>query len=788
MSGNRRPRVKSNIRAIKRNYWSQNRGGNDNNDNGKPNGFRARKFRRGRKQRVQNGPQQNGLASNDDSERRKKLRQRKPVAFTAFNNDFDVDTTNTDDFLPTVHTTAAFNDFEETTTQVPVTDKESEEAEIFEELFESNNDLIVASSTVSSVVFKGTPTPGPFGFFSSPSSVFDSGNGVFIGSPRPQFNNIGNQIDLGPKKFFSGNSVFVTSTESNKIFIGRQDSNEDDNKPEITAPTVEENKRQFPSFPSRGKLGALSFPFRPKPFGATTSTAATSTSEQQQDNNNSFEVTPFTTAEPSPTTTATSTTTQFEPTSATRFNPFAKNRGRFNKFFNRNRQTKQPSSSVEPVTDNNNNNLNSNEEPEAFTTEEANIPTTLSSQAPIESTTKNNNRRFPFNIRQNLLNFKPFNANSRGRARTELVKETSAKTVEPQEEQRPETITETPIASVSGLLDEGSFENEEEANEIDESFEDVSEDKTAPNRFRINRPGIGKKPAGFKRFGGVKKARQPPPNANIRVEFAKANIEESEEEDDLVPRKFFVRPDGRKPRVKSNIRARLAHSGKISFQESGEETGPSAPTGFRQDEFNGEDSNSFEEQDQEFNLEKRHISSAEFNSYNAAVNSREYHTSHEEDSFQRQPTHSVLYPANNRIPKQQERHSAEQPIITSAEQQLIASQENNNNVPVPFILTLNPRPSRQQELLEQMVVESSVEQKNSHSSSSSGVSLPSSGVSSPSGAVAPAFRISNLPQQQLATSQAVGPSVAATGNHLIEFLFSIKIYRKSSCFTLFSNF
>ena len=722
------------------------------------------------------------MASNDDSERRKKFRQRKPVAFTAFNNDFDVDTTNTDDFLPTVHTTAAFNnDYEETTTQAPVTDKESEEAEIFEELFESNNDLIVASSTVSSVVFKGTPTPGPFGFFSSPSSVFDSGNGVFIGSPRPQFNNIGNHIDLGPKKFFSGNSVFVTSTESNKIFIGSQDSEEDfeDSKPEITAPAEEENKRQFPSFPSRGKLGALSFPFRPKPFGATTSTAATSTSEQKQDNNNSFEVTPFTTAGPSPTTTTTSTTTQFEPTSATRFNPFAKNRGRFNNFFNRNRQPEQPSSSVEPVTDDNTNNVNSNEEPEAFTTEEANSPTTLSSQAPTESTTTNNNRRFPFNIRQNLLNFKPFNTNTRSRARTELVKETSAKTVEPQEEQTPEIITETPIASVSGLLEEGSFEDVEEANEIDESFEDESENDNAPNRFRINRPGIGKKPAGFKRFGGVKKARQPPPNANIRVEFAKANIEESEEEDDSVPRKFFVRPDGRKPRVKSNIRARLAHSGKISFQESGEVTGPSAPTGFGQTEFNEEeshDNNSFEEQDQEFNLEKRHISSAEFNSYNAAVNSREYHTSQEEDSFQRQPTHSVLYPANNRIPQQQERHSAEQPIITSAEQQLFASQENiNNNVPAPFILTLNPRPSRQQELLEQMVVESSVEQQNSHSSSSSGVSLPSSGVSSPSGAVAPAFRVSNLPhQQQLATSQAVGPSVATTGiNSTILNIFEI---------------
>ena len=56
-----------------------------------------------------------------------------------------------------------------TTTPEPVDD--------FEDFFDSGNDLFVASSTVSPVVFKGSPTPG--GWASSPAPNFD-GSGVQV--------------------------------------------------------------------------------------------------------------------------------------------------------------------------------------------------------------------------------------------------------------------------------------------------------------------------------------------------------------------------------------------------------------------------------------------------------------------------------------------------------------------------------------------------------------------------------------------------------------------------------
>ena len=56
-----------------------------------------------------------------------------------------------------------------TTTPEPVDD--------FDDFFDSENDLFVASSTISSVVFKGSPTPG--GWASSPAPNFD-GSGVQV--------------------------------------------------------------------------------------------------------------------------------------------------------------------------------------------------------------------------------------------------------------------------------------------------------------------------------------------------------------------------------------------------------------------------------------------------------------------------------------------------------------------------------------------------------------------------------------------------------------------------------
>jgi hypothetical protein len=636
---------------------------------------------------------------------------------------------------------------------------------------------------------------------------------VFIGSPRPSFNNIGNQIDLGPKKFFDGNSVFVTSTQSNKIFIGSPDSKEEEQSQEITAPG---NKRQFPSFPSRGKLGALSFPFRPKSFGAapTTTDASSSTSTQQdvsaEDENDSFEVTPFTTANPTPT-----TTTQFEPTSSRFSSPFsdkfAKSKRRFNSFFNRKRpgQTEVTSTSTSTTTQNtffnrkrfeqsntaDDESIENVGEPEAFTTQTADTPfTSFATTATTATTTTTNNnapqqkRRFPFNVRKNLLGLK-----ARGRGRTDLVRDqTSAKTIDSVEEkivseenksaEEVDVTTLPATASVNGL-----FDDSEEANEI-------SEESKERNRFRVNRPSIKKQKNGFKRFGGVKKARTPP-NANIRVEFKKDNIpEESEEE--VAPKKFFVRPDGRKPRVKSNIRARIANKGQNYFQDSGEVTVPESTgvSGFRHstkvDDANisGESTGTGSFEDQEDNLEKRHISSAELNSYNQ----EQYQTTsqvygqprqYEQESFQRQPTHSVFYPAEqfnsntNKLPRTQNQHIIYEPTVSSAEQQDQQNSQEDNLVPVPF-LTLNPRPTRQQELLEQLVVESGSSSTTSGSSSgaiSSGSYSHSSRFSSPSGAIAPAFRSSLPSTGAVATAQSTSPvqgfsSVASTGKALAKLL------------------
>ena len=67
-----------------------------------------------------------------------------------------------------------------------------------------------------------------------------------------------------------------------------------------------------------------------------------------------------------------------------------------------------------------------------------------------------------------------------------------------------------------------------------------------------------------KKWPPTKKLGRPPPNTHIRVDFKKAV---TKEEETTAPQKLFVKPDGRKPRVKSNIRARFAHRGKSPFGE-----------------------------------------------------------------------------------------------------------------------------------------------------------------------------------------------------------------------------
>ena len=66
----------------------------------------------------------------------------------------------------------------------------------------------------------------------------------------------------------------------------------------------------------------------------------------------------------------------------------------------------------------------------------------------------------------------------------------------------------------------------------------------------------------------VRKASKAPANVNIRVEFKK----KVEDEKSGIRGKFFINPDGRKPRVKSNIRAKFAHRGQHFGQPAQTET------------------------------------------------------------------------------------------------------------------------------------------------------------------------------------------------------------------------
>ena len=204
--GKRRPRVKSNLRARKKSFWHRKAAGFSNTlSQTIP---RVKKVRRGRKQRVQ--PHKSTFAT------------------TSVVTESTVTTT-----APTT-----------TTTTTTATTTMQQETEKYEDFFDAENDLFVASSTVSSVVFRGSPSPF-YGLFSSPSPSFDSDAQVFRASPRPSFSNIGKDIDLGPKKTLPPSPNQLAKSE-----LG------ENGKPLEFLPV-----RSFPSFPIRPKL---TFPFRPK--------------------------------------------------------------------------------------------------------------------------------------------------------------------------------------------------------------------------------------------------------------------------------------------------------------------------------------------------------------------------------------------------------------------------------------------------------------------------------------------------------------------------------------------
>ena len=151
VAAGRRPRVKANLRARKRNFWHKNSvGSGDSSDIG--HGFRrGRKIRRGRKQITD-------VIGNADIESDIQEAQ----------TDDTVNET-TEQFVPTTRTTT---EREATTTQAV----KVEENEIFDDFFDHENDFFAASSTISPVVFKGSPGPG------------------FFSSPRPFYDNEGNQV------------------------------------------------------------------------------------------------------------------------------------------------------------------------------------------------------------------------------------------------------------------------------------------------------------------------------------------------------------------------------------------------------------------------------------------------------------------------------------------------------------------------------------------------------------------------------------------------------------------
>ena len=142
----------------------------------------------------------------------------------------------------------------------------------------------------------------------------------------------------------------------------------------------------------------------------------------------------------------------------------------------------------------------------------------------------------------------------------------------------PATTTEIKILSVESILMDDDSENELDSNDnihtgdsndaitndddtedtdnTEDQEEEEEDDKHMDESQNFEKKLVSKEKTGVP---SVKKALGPPPNANIRVEFKKATAGDAA--DDSISsgsegtKKFFVKPDGRKPRVKSNIRS-----------------------------------------------------------------------------------------------------------------------------------------------------------------------------------------------------------------------------------------
>ena len=651
------PRVKSNITAKKRNFWQK--------DVAAAPAENGRKLRRGRKQKtpieeaaendiIVDEPlvatkKTDGVSLLDELMAGKKEMEEKKTTRTVLRQQ------TSQQLAPTVRPEAVVQQEPTTTT---TTNRASDS---FKDLFEEeeeeeeDDDLIVSSSTVSAVVFKGSPTPSPFGFFSSPQPDWDGpsrasiGGGGFAGSPRPTFNNIGNDINLGPEKKPSrflplDQLFFVSSTQSNKIVIGAldevSDEKEDEEEVEEDEESTEEEDEEeeeeeelfttravstttttpaptttaaasaeaakrpspFPSFPIRGKLLAggagLSFPFRQPKKESAVETEEKVGVEETTDTTTSVPVSSTTAAEHSSLATSTVPAT-------TRFSAF--NRRPNNLAF----LGRKPADVVSPTTtskavaadqttavvasdevdEEQTATMASNEEAAATTSTET-TSTTLKIQHPPIITpgrfplkpqlniNNNNNNNFPSGLPGRSRNFQTARKEAEKSTTTPAVTtaavettlvpvtRTTTTTAAPVTSPAVATTAQVNVLSVESILSDDDNENEldsdvsddDEDEEVDnDSEEEEEEDMDESRNFEKKLLTKQRQPPAAAVVPSVKKALGPPPNANIRVEFKKATAppastaEEQEEEEGT--KKFFVKPDGRKPRVKSNIRS-----------------------------------------------------------------------------------------------------------------------------------------------------------------------------------------------------------------------------------------
>jgi hypothetical protein len=633
----RRPRVKSNITAKKRNFWQKDAGAASAEAAG-------RKLRRGRKQKIPVVSEDE--VDNDISDEPLVVAApvKKPDAGGAAlldelmagkkETEEDKTVSTQQQFAPTLRSTAGAG--LQTSTAATTTSESFKD--LFEEEEEEEDDLIVSSSTVSSVVFKGSPTPSPFGFFSSPQPDWDGpsknslGGGGFAGSPRPSFTNIGNHIDLGgdkkPARILPLDQLFfVSSTQSNKIVIGSEDveddveedskeeeeesSDDSEEEPMTTTTTVpptsvpsttaagEAAKRPspFPSFPIRGKLLAgagLPFPFRQSKFGKGPAVESDEKLAAAEVTNGPTTTTTASTAASEQSSLATGTTARFSsfnrggrPTNLSFLN-------RKPADFVATTVNNKPVSAVQTTaavasttTEYGSDEEEDNSDQQITTTEESNEEVAVTT-ATLFSTTATTSVQpaapaarfqvkpqlagpsFPSGLPNRSRNFQA--------ARKEEATTTAATTVASVKTttEAPATTTMVKVLSVESILLDDDSENELDSNDHDDSDDDDNDDSSDDNESSIEEEEeeekhmdesqnfekklTRKEPTTAVVVPSVKKALGPPPNANIRVEFKKAaavtaapSAADTVEDGDAI-KKFFVKPDGRKPRVKSNIR------------------------------------------------------------------------------------------------------------------------------------------------------------------------------------------------------------------------------------------